>query len=105
MAKNYTPVASYPSKSNPAVTHTVHVDENGDLSCTCPGWTKHPPPRSCTHVRQEEAKRQAGQGYWSGDPQYVPVVPPEPEVQARPREKGGSLTDLFAKLDKMDKGG
>ena len=61
MAKNYTPVATYPSKSNPAVTHTVHVDENGDLSCTCPGWCKHPPPRSCTHTRQEEAKRQAGQ--------------------------------------------
>ena len=99
MSKNYTPIATYPSRSNPSVTHTVHVDENGDLSCTCPGWCKHPPPRTCTHVRLEEEKRRLGQGYWSGDPVEARVATAEPVVQAGAREKGGSLADLFRKLE------
>ena len=98
----YTPVATYPSKSNPSVTHTVNVDQYGELSCTCNGWCKHPPPRTCTHVRQEEDKRSRGLGYWSGDPSEARVATPEPQVQAGEREKGGSLTDLFSKLSKED---
>ena len=101
--KIYTPVATYPSKSNPSVTHTVNVDENGDLSCTCNGWCKHPPPRTCTHVRQEEEKRQRGLGYWSGDPAEARAATAEPVVQAGEREKGGSLSDLFSKLSQGDK--
>jgi len=96
--KIYTPVASYPSKSNPSVTHTVNVDQFGELSCTCNGWCKRPPPRSCTHTQQEEEKRRLGQGYWSGDPVEAKVATAEPVIQAGDRERGGSLTDLFKKL-------
>jgi len=101
--KIYTPVATYPSKSNPSVTHTVHVDQYGELSCTCNGWCKRPPPRECTHTRQEEEKRRRGLGYWSGDPAEARVATAEPVVQAGEREKGGSLTDLFTKLSQGDK--
>ena len=99
MNKIYTPVASYPSKSNPSVTHTVHVEQFGELSCTCNGWCKRTPPRSCTHTQQEEDKRIRHLGYWSGNPREGTLPTPEPAVQAGSREKGGSLADLFAKLN------
>ena len=89
MAKNYNPVATYPSKSNPSKSYTVSVDENGDLSCNCPAWTfKKGDTRTCKHV--EDFQR-------NGEPV---AAAPMPAPQATNRAKGGSLTDLFEKLDK-----
>ena len=92
MAKNYTPVATYPSSSNPNKTYTVSVDEQGNLSCNCPAWTfKKGDVRTCKHV--EAYQRNGGE-----------VVPaPEPAPQAGNREKGGTLAELFAKLEKGGK--
>ncbi len=53
---NYIEVAQFPSSSSSKV-YTVHEDENGDLSCTCPAWRfkKGDKPRSCKHVGQVAA--------------------------------------------------
>lgn len=85
--KVYTPVATYPSSSNPNKVYTVSVDEQGNLSCDCPAWVfKKGDVRTCKHV--EDYRR-------NGVPvAAVPALVP----QAGQREKGGSLTDLFAKL-------
>jgi len=47
----YTEVATFPSASSSAV-YTVKRDENGDLSCNCPGWTfkKEGQLRGCKHI-------------------------------------------------------
>lgn len=89
MAKSYQPVATYPSASNPGKVYTVSVDEVGNLSCDCPAWVfKKGDARTCKHV--EDYQRNG-----------APVRPaPEPVQQATSREKGGSLSDLFEKLDK-----
>ena len=88
MAKNYKSVATYPSKSNPAKSYTVKVDENGELSCNCPAWTfKKGTARTCLHV--EDYQR-------NGEPV---AAAPMPAPQATERAKGGSLTDLLKKLD------
>jgi hypothetical protein len=88
MAKSYQPVAEYPSASNPGRVYTVSVDEEGNLSCTCPAWVfKKGDVRTCKHV--EDYQRNG-----------VPVVAaPALALQAEAREKGGFLADLFAKLD------
>lgn len=92
MAKNYTPVATYPSSSNPNKTYTVSVDEEGNLSCNCPAWTfKRGDVRTCKHV--EDYQR-------DGAPT---AAAPAPAPQAKSREKGGSLADLFTKLSQEDK--
>jgi len=89
MAKSYREVARFPSKSNPSKEYTVNVDENGNLSCTCPAWTfKKGDERTCRHVQEVAA----------GVASPVPAAAPAP--QAGSRDKGGSLTDLFARLDK-----
>ena len=88
MAKNYSPVATYPSSSNPAKVYTVSVDENGELSCNCPAWTfKKGTTRTCKHV--EDYQR-------NGEPV---AAAPAPTPQAGVREKGGSLPDLLKKLE------
>lgn len=89
MAKNYTPVATYPSSSNPNKTYTVSVDEEGNLSCNCPAWTfKRGDVRTCKHV--EDYQRSGGH----------PTPAPQPAPQAGTREKGGTLAELFKKLEK-----
>lgn len=89
MAKSYREVARFPSKSNPSKEYTVSVDENGDLSCTCPAWRfKKGDKRACKHVVEV-----AG-----GVASPVPAAAPAP--QAGSRDKGGTLTDLFARLGK-----
>ena len=57
MAKTYTAVAEFPSKSNPAKAHTVSRDEVGELSCSCPAWKfkKGNKPRTCKHVKAYES--------------------------------------------------
>ena len=89
MAKSYQAVAEYPSASNPGKVYTVSVDENGDLSCNCPAWTfKKGDVRTCKHVQDYERNG-------------TPIKPaPEPTRQATAREKGGTLSDLFAKIEK-----
>jgi len=86
--KTYTQVTTFPSSSDPYKNYTVSADENGDLSCDCPGWTRRNPPggRTCKHVEQVT----------SGG--FTPPVAAAP-VQAAEREKGGSLENLFKKID------
>ena len=89
MAKSYQPVAEYPSASNPGKVYTVSVDDEGNLSCNCKAWVfKKGPVRTCKHVEDYER---------NGAP-----VPPAPAStpQAGTREKGGSLSDLFKRLEK-----
>jgi len=91
MAKSYREVATFPSKSSPGKEYTVKVDDLGGLSCDCRGWTmKKGDVRTCTHVRQVEA----------GVSSPVPAAAPAP--QAGSRDKGGTLSDLFARLDKEE---
>lgn len=60
MAKTYTEVATFDSKSSSA-TYTVKIDETGALSCDCPAWkfTKAGKPRGCKHVSQVLADQMA----------------------------------------------
>ncbi len=89
MAKSYRAVRDFPSKSNPAKSHTVSIDENGELSCSCPAWTfKRSDVRTCKHVQMVEAD--------GGNPAPAPM----PVPQAAAREKGGTLGDLFARIEK-----
>ena len=91
MTKSYREVARFPSKSNPSKEYTVNVDENGELSCNCPAWTfKKGDERTCKHVQAAEA----------GVSSPVPAAAPAP--QAGGRDKGGTLTDLFARLNKEE---
>jgi len=91
MAKSYQQIAEYPSASSPGKVYTVSVDEEGSLSCNCPAWTfKKRDVRTCKHVQDYERNGE-------------PVKPaPVPVQQTTSREKGGTLTDLF---DKLEKGG
>ena len=91
MAKSYQPVATYPSASTPGKVYTVSVDEQGNLSCSCPAWVfKKGDVRTCKHVEDYQHNG-------------APVAPaPEPTRQATAREKGGSLSSLFDKLEKGD---
>ncbi len=69
----YTEVAQFPSSSSSKI-YTVHEDENGDLSCTCPAWRfkKGDKPRSCKHVNQVAAG------------QAPPPIPQAPTVEVNP---------------------
>lgn len=101
--KVYTPAASYPSKSDPGKSYTVCEVSDGTTSCDCMGWTRRNPPggRTCRHTEDYELFLRPDWNLMNNgklDPSSV--RPPEPVVQAGKSEKGGSLTDLFAKLDK-----
>ena len=53
MAKEFLVVATFRSSSNGRVWYRVNRDENGALSCTCPGWCRKVGPdgsRTCKHV-------------------------------------------------------
>jgi len=93
--KIYTPVATFPSSSNPNKTYTVSEDQYGELSCNCPAWTfKKGGDRTCKHVQEVENQRRLGlvaAVAEAGDPV---------EVQADEREKGGVLEEIFKKLEK-----
>jgi len=56
MPKRYTLVATFPSRSFSDTVYRVSRDENGALSCNCPGWTrrvdKRTGERTCRHVEQ-----------------------------------------------------
>lgn len=100
--KTFIPAAWYPG-SDPN-GYTVCEVSDGTVSCNCMGWTRRNPPggRTCKHTQDYLAflrplwnQQQAG-GVVSGPP----VVLGEPAVQASEKEKGGTLSDLFAKLEK-----
>jgi len=54
--KIYTLVATFKSKSNPGKEpYEVKRDQNGELSCNCPGWVfKANGERTCRHVKEVE---------------------------------------------------
>jgi len=90
MARSYRPVRDFPSKSNPGKSYTVSMDEEGNLSCNCPAWTfKKGDERTCKHVQAVEAD--------GGASQPAPAPMPEPPT---PREKGGTLADLFERINR-----
>lgn len=102
MSKQYSPVASFPSSSNPTKTYTVSEDENGELSCDCPAWVfKKGTSRTCKHVQEVER---------NGSPSS-----PGPQTQIRPSwpalakggspnsERGGSLQTLLKRLERNEK--
>ena len=95
MSRFYTPVATFPSKSNPSKTYTVSVDQNGELSCDCKAWVfKKGATRTCKHVEEVERR---GVGSFT-----VPEASPAAavaEVQAGAREKGGTLAEISKRLE------
>ena len=51
----YTLLKRYESTSQPGVYYKVSKDEHGNLSCNCPGWTRHTKDdgsRNCKHISQ-----------------------------------------------------
>ena len=109
--KVYTPAATYPSSSNAGKSYTVCEVDDGTISCDCKGWTQRNPPggRTCKHTQDYEAllrplwnnlqTQPQGPPVWQSS-QGLPARDPAPAVQATDREKGGTLADLFAKLEK-----
>lgn len=95
--KVFTPAASYPSSSDPKKRYTVCEVNDGTTSCDCMGWTRRNPPggRNCKHTKDYETYLRGNQNLATGS-----VGVPEPAVQATDKEKGGTLADLFAKLEK-----
>lgn len=96
--KSYVQAASYPSSSDPRKTYTVCEVSDGTTSCDCPGWTRRNPPggRTCRHTQDYEQFLRPLLNVG------VPVEPPQPVAVAEQASdrKGGSLSDLFRKLDK-----
>ncbi len=55
MPKEYYTVGTFRSSSRGNVWYRVDRDEEGNLSCTCPGWCRRVArdgSRSCKHVRK-----------------------------------------------------
>jgi len=96
--KNYKPVDTFPSSSNPSKSYTVSEDDQGELSCNCPAWTfKKGNNRTCKHV--EEVERRSGKRTVLGKRVSPASDPPPaaPVVQAGERQ-GGTLADIFERL-------
>ncbi len=104
--KTFTPAAYYPSSSNPKNGYTVCEVSDGTVSCNCMGWTRRNPPggRTCKHTEDyKQFLRPLWNKVQSG--QAVPETPGSKPVSARQavdRDKGGSLSQLFAKLEKEE---
>jgi hypothetical protein len=102
--KTFTPAAYYPSSSNPKNGYTICEVSDGTVSCNCMGWTRRNPPggRTCKHT-QDYIKylrplwnKQLPVGLTEEDL----VFASKSQTQASEKEKGGTLSDLFAKLEK-----
>ena len=102
--RTFTPAASYPSSSDPKKRYTVCEVSDGTTSCDCFGWTRRNPPggRNCKHTQDYETYlRPLWNNVNTGQPMAgVPMAQSAPAVQATDREKGGTLADLFSKLEK-----
>jgi len=101
-AKTYTPVATYPSKSDPTKDYTVCEVNDGTLSCDCPGWTRRNPSsgRTCRHTEDydnllslDKSKPKVAEFF---DAAVERVAVPD----SSNGEKGGSLTELLENLEK-----
>lgn len=101
--KTFTPAAWYPSSRDPKNGYTVCEVSDGTVSCDCPGWTKRNPPggRTCKHSKDYIQYLRPLWGAGAGS-----TAAPEPvaaavgtSVQSGAKEKGGSLADLFKKLE------
>jgi len=104
--KTFTPVAWYPSSSDPNKGYTVCEVSDGTTSCDCMGWTRRNPlgGRTCKHTQDYEAYLRGTQPS-AISKQAKPAAMPDPPVTVKPKaepksERGGSLEDLFKKLDK-----
>jgi len=77
---------------------------DGTVSCNCMGWTRRNPPggRTCKHTQDyEQYLRPLWNNLQTGHSTAgMPVAEPAVVVQAAGREKGGTLTELFSKLEK-----
>lgn len=108
--KVFTPAAYYPSSSGktapglpPGMFYTVCEVSDGSTSCDCPGWTRRNPAggRTCKHIQDYETFLRP---LWNRTVSRTPVTP-MPKAPAREMtQKGGSLSELFAKLDKAEGG-
>ncbi len=102
--KTFTPAAYYPSSSNPKNGYTVCEVSDGTVSCNCMGWTRRNPPggRTCKHTADYIQHLRPLWNQQPGGPwRAIPVAAAaEQPIQATDREKGGTLSDLFAKLEK-----
>jgi len=86
------------------MAYTVCEVSDGSTSCDCMGWTRRNPPggRTCKHTQDYELTlRDDWNAVNNGMPVPTATLTPEP-VQAGAKERGGSLSDLFAKLDKAN---
>ena len=55
--KQYTLVATFESNSRPGKFYEVKEDEQGNLSCDCPGWIfARNGRRTCRHVEEVRQK-------------------------------------------------
>lgn len=94
MTKVYTERARFPSSSEAGKEYVVNVDEQGQLSCTCPTWVfnrKHDAngDRMCKHT---ELVRQEGQ-------QMKAIAR---EVKERRPDSGGSLVEMLERFKKEE---
>ena len=56
-------LASFPSKSNPSISHTVSRGKDGVVYCSCPSWKfqhNSPANRTCKHIEQWKAETKVG---------------------------------------------
>lgn len=93
MAKRYTEIGRYQSKSSPGKTYIVNQDENGELSCTCRGWTMKKPgqERTCPHVRDAAAGSRI-----IADLDEELAAPPAPApTPATTTGQGGNLAEML----------
>jgi hypothetical protein len=100
--KTYTPAASYPSKSDPTKDYTVCEVNDGTLSCDCLGWTRRNPPggRTCKHVEDYDMFLRHDRGKSSAAEFFDTAAEKATARKPKEGEKGGSLSDLFERLEK-----
>lgn len=99
--KVFRPAAAYPSGSNANKSYTVCEVSDGTTSCDCMGWTRRNPPggRTCKHTQDYETFLRP---QWNQSKSEKPVTIADFTPKASQTEKGGSLADLFAKMEKKE---
>lgn len=100
--KTYTPVATYPSKSDPTKGYTVCEVNDGTLSCDCMGWTRRNPPtgRTCRHTEDYDMVLRFDRGKSTVAGFLDTAADRVAARNANNGRKGGTLSELLEKLDK-----
>lgn len=97
----YTPVAKYPSSSS-SDEYCVCEISDGTVSCDCKGWTRRAPPtgRTCKHTEDwinylcmDKSKKPAQSA-------SVVAVPDIRPIQESANTRGGSLEEIFSRIEK-----